>query len=48
LIQKTAELRRFLIWSGIVEDVRTYWQTVPERFFIPSLSLEEALTNGRC
>jgi len=29
-------------WSGIVDAVRTYWQTTNDRFFIPRLSLEVA------
>lgn len=33
---------KFPIMSGIVYDVRTYWQTTAERFFIPNLSSEEA------
>jgi len=31
--------------SGIVNDVRTYWKTTTERFFIPTLSLEGAKIN---
>jgi len=28
--------------SGIVDDVRTYWQTTNDRFFVPTLLLEMA------
>jgi len=29
----------------VVDDVRTYFQTTTDRFFIPSLSLQEAKIN---
>jgi len=32
-------------WRRVVDDVRTYWQTTTERFFIPSLSLNFAKIN---
>jgi len=35
-----------LLWSGIVENIRTYWQTTTQYFYIPSLSLTEAKING--
>jgi len=33
--------------SGVVDDVRTYWMTTKERFFIPSLSMEGTVVEGR-
>jgi len=32
-------------WRGVVDDVRTYWQTATTRLFIPSLSLNFAKIN---
>jgi hypothetical protein len=31
-------------WSGLVNDVRTYWMT-GERFYMPDLSLESVIIN---
>jgi len=30
-------------WRRLVDDVRTYWQTSTDRFFIPNLSQEQAV-----
>lgn len=35
----------FILRRRVVDDVRTYWQTTTERFFIPNLSLEAAKIN---
>jgi len=34
-----------LSWSKIVDDVRTYWQTTNDRFFIPTLTAEVVKIN---
>lgn len=37
--------KEVFVLSGIVDDVRTYFQSTADYFFIPSLSLEAAKIN---
>jgi len=39
------KFKSFNIWSGIVDDVRTYFESSTNLFYIPSLSADVAKIN---